>query len=281
MLMTNVIGAGISIGCIVALLPRWLTSEGGRFDLIFGFTAICFGIATVISMLLTEPKDNYQEPPVRLRRLFWDVAVTLRDDRRFLRLTIIGALFSSSVMLFPHYQAIGRGDRMELQLTDAIWWIVIQNVGTATFSLFLGPLADRRGNRSVLRLILPTLAAAPLLALALSYVGPASRPVFPLVFILVGLVPVTLRIMHNYTLEMAEPPDHPRYLSAINLVMAAPILLSPFLGWLIDLFGFDPVFLGIALAIGVGWVMTYGLYEPRHAVGQSMTDAEVDGQTGS
>jgi hypothetical protein len=269
LLMTNFVGAAFSIALIVVLLPRWLTSEGGRFELIFGFTGICFGIATLISALLVEPRDDYHEPAENLGEMFWDVVVTLRNDRRFLRLAIIGALFSTSVILFPHYQAVGLSQRMKPQITDIIWWIVIQNIGTAIFSLFVGPLADRRGNRAVLRVVLPALTAAPLLALAIAYLGPNGRTAFPLVFILVGLVPVTLRTMHNYTLEMAGPPDHPRYLSTINVAMAVPILFSPLLGWLIDLTGFPPTFLGVSALVGIGWLMTYGLYEPRRAADQA------------
>ncbi len=261
----NVVGSILAIGCVLVLLPGWLADESGRFDRIFGFTGICFGLATATSLLLAEPRDDYQEPSSRLMRLFGDVLVTLHRDRRLLRLAVIGALFSMSVMLFPHYQALGRGERIGIPLSEIIWWVVVQNIGTGLFSLLVGPVADRYGNRAVLRLTLPALAAAPLLALGLSLSGSAGQTLFPLVFVLVGLTPVILRTMHNFSLELAPAEEHPRYLSTINLCMAVPVFLAPLVGGLIDAFGFDPVFLGVTLLVGLAWLLTFGIDEPRRA----------------
>ena len=43
---------------------------------------------------------------------------------------------------------------MALEIKDVVWWVIIQNAGTAVFSVVTGPLADWRGNRAVLRVIL-------------------------------------------------------------------------------------------------------------------------------
>jgi MFS family permease len=266
MLVANVFGSVGAIALVTVLLPRWMTSQDGRFEWIFAFSACCFAFAALQSLVLAEPPDDYRQPATGISRRFVDVWLTLRHDAKFRRLAIIASLFGVSVMLFPHYQALARGDRMEVGLRDIVWWLVVQNAGTALFSLVVGPLADWRGNRVVLRTTLLAVCGAPILALALSHIGPAGRLWFPLVFLLVGLTPVTMRTLHNYTLEMSSPEDHPRYLSAITLCMATPIFFSPLVGVLIEIeaIGFDPVFCGIASMVLAGWAMTFGLFEPRH-----------------
>jgi MFS family permease len=157
---------------------------------------------------------------------------------------------------------------MGVGLQQVLWWLIVQNIGTAIFSLAAGPLADLRGNRLVLRVTLLALCGAPVLALSLSHVGASGGWYFPLVFLLVGLTPVVMRIIHNYTLEMSPPEDHPRYLGTISLCMAAPALISPLVGVLIGWCGFDIMFCVITALPLIGWVMTFGLHEPRHRVGR-------------
>ena len=67
-------------------------------------------------------------------------------------------------MLFPHYQKIAK-DELELGTQWLVWWVVAQNIGTALFSLLVGPIADRRGNRLVLVILTLLIAAGPLAAL--------------------------------------------------------------------------------------------------------------------
>jgi hypothetical protein len=266
MLVTNTFGSVGAIALVMLLLPRWLSGEEGQFDWVFGFSACCFAFAALQALVLAEPSDDYHQPDTRISQRFVDVWLTLRRDAKFRRLAVIASLFGVSVMLFPHYQALARGDRMEISLRHVIGWLVVQNAGTALFSLVIGPLADWRGNRLVLRITLLAVCGAPIVALALSHIGPPGRPWFPLVFLLVGLTPVTMRTLHNYTLEMSSPEDHPRYLSTITLCMAAPILFSPLAGVLIEIetIGFDTVFCGITCVVLTGWAMTFGLIEPRH-----------------
>ena len=59
----------------------------------------------------------------------------------------VAMAFGSSLALFPHYQALGRSNRLSLSFDNLMMWVVIQNMGTALFSLVAGPIADRRGNR--------------------------------------------------------------------------------------------------------------------------------------
>lgn len=264
MLVANLVGAVVAIGLVLWLLPRWLRADGADFVWIFLFTGLCFGLTAASSLLLVEASDAHQQAPLRVRQVFAAAGRTLRNDPNFLRLALVAAAFSSTMMLFPQYQALGLGPRVGLDATHLIWWIILQNVGTGLFSLIAGPLADARGNRLVLQVLLLALCLAPPAALLIAHFGTAAAESYSCVFLLIGLTPVTVRVLNNYTLEVAPPADQPRYLSTLSVCMAAPIPLSPLVGWWIDLAGFEPVFLAITGLLLAGWLLTFTLREPRH-----------------
>ncbi len=119
----------------------------------------------------------------------------------------------------------------------------------------------------MLNVLLLALCIAPLLALLLSRWQEVHSNWFMLVFLLLGLTPVTIRTLNNYTLEIADREDHPRYLSTLGLCVAAPpVLLSTLMGALVDWFTFEFVFLIGTACILIGWLLTFRLIEPRDAV---------------
>ena len=271
LLASNVAGAFCAIVSAALLMPVWLERPEG-FAWIFGFSGLCFAGAAVLSLVLAEPADDFRQASAGVAHLFASAWNTVCVDRHFRRLAAVAALFGTSIMLFPHYQALGR-EQLGIRLGSLVWWVVIQNAGTALFSIFVGPLADRRGNRAVLRLLLLSICAAPLLALALAAAGASSW--FGLVFLLVGMTPVAIRTFHNFALELAPRAEHPRYLSTLNVCMSAPLLLSPLVGKLVDGYGFSVVFLAVTGLVLGSWGLTFGLHEPRAEV-PDQPSAETD-----
>lgn len=264
LLLSNILGAICAISAAALLMPLWLDQDGGDFATVFGFSGGCFAVSALISLMLSEPADDYQQPKKPLLHLFGSAWTTLRDDANFRRLGIVAALFGTSMMLFPHYQALGKL-KDGFSFGTLIVWVIAQNAGTAVFSLPAGPLADARGNRLVLRLALLGIVCAPATAILLSRTEAVDVRLYAAVFVLIGLTPVTIKVFNNYTLEISKPEDHPRYLSTLILCMSAPIVVvSPLVGWLVDAVGFEVVFLCIGSLVAVGWLLTLGLDEPRH-----------------
>ena len=72
------------------------------------------------------------------------------------------------------------------------------------FSFPAGPLADRFGNRLVLRMAILAICGAPLAAILLARAGERVDSAFMFVFLLVGLTPVTIKTLNNYTLEILQ-----------------------------------------------------------------------------
>jgi MFS family permease len=263
MLLANLGGSASAILCALLLLPRWLRADGGDFQWVFGFAGLCFAAAAFIGALLRESPDNFRESRRGVASHFRGAWHLLRQEKRFQKVAVVATLFGLSMVLFPHYQAIGR-QRLGLALDNLMWWVVVQNLGTGVFSLLFGPLADWRGNRNVLRLVLCGTWLTPLLAIALAHASNLGQQWYWCVFIMLGLSPVALRSLNNYTLEICSAEDHPRYLSTLGICLAFPLLLSPLVGGVIDQLGFEPVFLAIATFVFSGWLLTWKLAEPRH-----------------
>lgn len=265
MLTANVFGGASAIVAAWLLLPIWLKPDSANFGMIFLVSGVCFAVAAAVSLLLAESRDDFQQPSRGVVHIFSTALQTLRDDPNLFRLGVAGALFGTSMMLFPHYQNLGRV-RLNLGMDSMITWVIVQNAGTALFSFLAGPLADSRGNRLVLRCLLLGITSAPLLALVLAAEdGSASGAEwFNLVFLLVGLTPVVIKTFYNYTLETCEAADHPKYLSTMTVCVSAPIFLSPLFGFLVDSQGFEPVFLTVSGLVSIGWLITFTLKEPRH-----------------
>ncbi|MGE4609384.1 MAG: MFS transporter [Myxococcota bacterium] len=250
--------------CICAwfLLPTWLGESTG-YAKIFGFTGVLFAVSALAVLWIREPADDYVEPRVSVAAQFRGAWQILREDRNYRLLVIVGALFTTSLILLPHYQALGR-ERLGLEGGNLMVWVVYQNVAVGIASVVMGPLADRYGNRFTLRIAMFISALAPPLALAISHFPvELGRSLYTWVFVGIGLTPIVFRLTANYILEIAPEMDHPRYLSLAQLCNAVVILTSPIFGLMIDVSGFEGAF-GVVTALMVaGGLLTFRLTEPR------------------
>ena len=201
------------------------------------------------------------EPAPRGTRLWRDV---LADDPALVRVSLVAACFSAVIIMFPHYQAFAR-DRLGTLPASLVTWVVVQNLATGVASLFAGPLSDRRGTKVVLVGLVACSALTPLAVTALSLVPSAvAARWFWLVYVPLGLNPVSLKVFTNYALELApRQADHATYVSIVGAALAAPFVASPFVGLAVDALGFRLVFVTGAFVILAGAVVARGLPEPR------------------
>lgn len=258
------------------LLREWLELPDGGYHYIFAFTAVTFFLSGLIVLLLDEPADRPDARHPRDSRGCRAIAQTyrtLRNDRNLRRLVGVAILFGSGLMVFPHYQAFAR-DSLGLTGGQLMVWVIAQNISVGICSLFVGPLADILGNRIALRITVFGSALAPLLAV---FFGQHSTEYatnyFWTVYVALGVTPLVLRVLVNYTLEIASPGQHPRYLSTLSLCMATPFIASPLVGRLVDIdtVGYQTVFLVAAGLIVGGGFLTFALDEPRHDLADAPT----------
>ncbi|MBX3439196.1 MAG: MFS transporter [Planctomycetaceae bacterium] len=273
MVVGGFIGSVASVAAAVILLPRWLEAPNQTgYANIFAFTAGGFAIAAFLVLLLFEPADRAVSTPRRSPQHHFTHAWSLYSgDQAFRRAANVGMLSIGSILLFPHYRWLA-AERLNAPEVDMVGWVVAQNIGVGLFSPLTGTLADRYGNRLALRCCIFCAALAPLLAILMA--GPLAwlgARWFWCVFVVVGMTPVTMRTIFNYTLELAIETDHPRYLSTMRICLAVPFVVSPLGGLLLDLFTGEWRFLGICLLFGgvslsmmLGGFLTFRMEEPRH-----------------
>ena len=273
MLVSMTLGCGLAVFCSWFLLRGWLDQSTGRFELIFLFTGVAFLLSALLACLLKEEADVPTAETQKIRQVFRRSWATLRTDRNFRTLVMIAALFGMSMTLFPHYQALARG-RLDVGLKAMVPWLIAQNIGAAGFSIPLGWLADRYGNRLVLQLQMLLLTFAPVFAIWFANISDGDQW-FLLVFGLLGLSPVIMRTLSNYTLEIAEPEQQPSYLSTMSVCMAVPVIVtSSLVGLMVQRLGFEPAFYVVIAAVFIGWLLTLSLEEPRHSLSQKSPEAD-------
>lgn len=263
------VGAPLAVASAWLLLPGWLSSADGGFGWVFGFTAASFFLAGLSVAFAKESPDDYQAPPTSPIEKFREARATLLHDPRARPVAVLSMLVASNFMLFPHYQSLyplAPGETILANLPRMMLWVCAQNAATAAFSLVAGPVADRLGNRAALRLATLGLATGPLVAILLAQLGPqAAKQWFWLVFLPLGFMPVTVKLLINYTLEAAPDDDHPRYVAAIGLCFAAPVVVgAPLVGLAVGAAGAAPVFAVGLVVLLLAFGQSLRLPEPRH-----------------
>ena len=271
--LSGIVGSSCAILAAWLLMIPWLSmADGAGYVWIFTFTASGFFVAAFVTLLIAEPADHDVHTPHRTLRdhvgLAWSV---YRGDRSFRRAANVGMLFIGAIMLFPHYRWLA-AERLGSRDVDMAWWVIAQNAGVGVLSLLSGTIADRYGNRLAMRIQIFASALIPLLALVmagpLAYLGAGW---YWVVFLCLGLTPITLKTVFNYTLELVDEPQHPRYLSTMRICFAVPFVFSPLAGLWLDLFPPERQFTAVcwlfgfvSLLIFLGGLMTFGMEEPRH-----------------
>ena len=257
---SNVIGCSLSIGLAVYLMPRWLSESNPHYAVIFGVTSGAFGIAAFISFGFKE-LPSQPEGAAPFFKFLGDALLLLRHDRNFRRFALVILLFYSIWPLFPHYAVFGKRT-LGLASSGFVTLIVAQNASNAIGAGIMGNIADRSGNRFVLRLLILISAFTPLLAVVISRM-PSGAQLYWIIFALIGFTPVSARIVTNYTLEIAPQEKHPQYLGVMSLFQAIPLFVSPLIGALIEEFAFEPVFITCSVLVSLGFLLTFKLAEPR------------------
>ena len=231
-------------------------------------TAAGFVVAGSLVWLVIEPPDADTTTPRRrpgqLLLEAWDL---FSSNRSFRRIACVAMLFISIQLAFPHFQTLGRemlGDEQRESGSYLMHWVVAQNIGFGVCTFLFGWLADFFGNRVVIRTQILLLASVPLVALWLGSLADNSGSGFYwITFSLLGLTPLTFRTINNYVLELAPPSEHPRYIATLNLAMTAPFFASPAVGWMVDRYGFEPIFVLVSIVVACGALLTFGMAEPR------------------
>ena len=266
--IAGVVGSAGAVCAALFLLRPWiqLPNHDG-FVYIFLFNGSAYFIAGLMANLCYEQPD--EPPAIRPDRPPWWTPFvrtwqTFRDDHRFRRAAGMATMFMSGLLLFPHYQSMAR-EMLGTSDIDIIWWVIAQNISVGILSPVFGLIADHHGNRITLRIAAFLAALTPLIAVLLASPWfPFGRQLFWVTYVFLGITPVTMKTISNYTLELVPRDKHPQYLSTMTICYTVPFLLSPLLGVIIDHIPWQVPFLVISGTIACGGLLTFRMAEPRH-----------------
>ncbi|WP_165700880.1 MFS transporter [Alienimonas californiensis] len=260
----GVLGSFAAVTVAYGFLAGWRAEGPASFAAPFAATAAGMLLSSALVLFVREapdePAGNRGSRRFSVRGQARDAAAVLRSDGNFRRIAAVASLFVTAQLVFPHYIVLARESHGAGSL-PLILFVAAQNVGAGLFSVAVGWVADRRGNRLAVRGCLIGLAALPPLALVLA--RQEDPRLLAALFFLLGLTPVAFKAVTNWTLELTEPENHPRYVSTLKLCMAAPFLLAVPVGALVDVAGHGPAFLGVSALVAAGCGLTWLAPEPR------------------
>jgi len=248
------------------LMPGWLGTPMPGYGYLFLFVGGSFVLSAGIVSLLAEPAGDATPKLTQPKGNLREALAAVRRDANLRRLIVLIMLSGISLVIIPHYQNFAKTG-LGLKSGDLVLFVITHTTSVSIYSLFIGPVADRWGNRLTLRVLILGAAIAPAYAVGLPRLAGGVAPgLFWLVFIPLGLTPIVPTILYNYTLELCDPAEHPRYLSIVSLAMMPPYLLSPLVGKLVDWAGFASVAVGTFVLMLCCGAMTFWIVEPRGAL---------------
>lgn len=264
-----------SIGCLLAIaafwlvMPHWLREGNTHYAWTFGTAGGFFALSACASIYFRETPDWYSwesagsSAPTSLAQFLSSGLMLVRYDRNIRMLAFVIVLYYFARVLVPHYTVFGMR-RLGLVPANFFWIITVQNIANAFGYWAIGHIADRRGNRIILRMIIFIGAFAPMVAIVISRL-PLGADLYWLVYAFLGFFPTSYRVVMNYTLEIAPREKHAQYLGVVNLIQACSLIASPLIGLLIDGFSFEPVFISCGILALSAALLTFRLMEPRHS----------------
>jgi predicted MFS family arabinose efflux permease len=260
---------GLAGGALVkvVLAPDFGLHFPDNYGLLFALAFLFVSLMVGSFSLIVEPTEEAVDArPVRLGqqlRRAVQLPAQHRSYGRFLalRLTVIAANYA-----LPFYAVYARRaldapeDRVGVYLIGSTLAGVLSN-------LIWGQMGDRRGNRLLMRwaTLLAVLAPATAMLIArLPQTAWDKSQVFTLVFVFSGAHQTAAFIGNgNYLLEMAPPGERAMYIGFTNTVMGAAIFASPLGGAIVDLLGFEALFLFSLICSAAAVFLALGLEEPR------------------
>jgi len=252
------------LAALCALRP-WLRDGGARYDLVFLSAATLFAISGILCLFLREAKKTVDEETSTQSNPVKKMVTSLRCHPNLRGLWFVTTVFSISLTLTPHYQAFAR-DHLHIGSGQLFLWVIAQSASVGLFSVLIGGLADRYGNRLTLAVLIFGSTLAPGWSLALFHMPQFAETSVWLTFMALAFSTLVPRVAANYALELVPEEDHPVATALLQFGMTVPLFASPLFGQFGEWWGFEPLLYG-AIAVNVtATVATFVLPEPRRRI---------------
>ncbi len=259
-----------------SLLVKYILDEGRGLPFpdnyallfLFSFVALCVGMGSFI--LVVEPLEAVNEERVSLGRQFRRALDLPRRDKNYRRFLTMRLLLMAAEIATPFYIVYAK---QVLSVSVGMVGVYLTGTTLASFAsnLLWGRISDRQGNKLLLILSGAVGLLIPLTALSMGPLadlwpglGVFVPRLFAVVFVLSGAYKSATMIGNlNFLLEIAPADDRPIYIGFTNTIVGIVLLASSVGGLIVDITGFNVLFL-LALAFyAVALFLTLRLHEPR------------------
>lgn len=251
----------------VALSPERGLAFPENFGLLFVLLFGAVGAGLLIFALTREPRETIHGEGMTFMQQ-WDAArVILRENHVYRRYLLTRFVLAAGDLATPFYALYA------IKQFGAPDSIVGLYIGLTTLSALLcNPLLSWFSDHGRLEWILILAAGAtPLIPLTAFLFGllPANASLafpFGIIFIIYGVGRTAANISFpTYLLNLAPTEERTLYIGFTNTILGIATFIPIVGGTLLDLFGFNPLFIITLLAALVGFALAWGLRIPRRA----------------
>lgn len=268
--LEGIAGMACSVGAVIlvaaVIKPVLNCNLEGRFKygvLFLATGALYFASLPLLKMLAEKPSASTHpaRPTRQLLRHAWHM---LRTDTNYAKAVGIQCCQMVTYCMIMFYTSLGR-TVLDQQRFDSLAWLFLTcQIGTlAAMSLVCGALADRYGNRLVLRLMSMVAAAAPVTALGAAELARAWAPAYGLAYVLIGLGLPWGFCTVNYLLELGPPGQHAIYVGLSKTLTLVVVVVSLSMGIVVNYLGHTPLFCMISALMLVAVWLSFSIKEPR------------------
>jgi MFS family permease len=265
-------GAGQFLSSLGALgagyIVRVVLGDGGaadpmRWTMLYLLAFLGLMLSVVCMLFIHEEPAKRLASPVNVGKSVRRMVGYLRTDAWLQRIVGAQLALGTAAAVFPFYVVRARelvrgGDQM------IGVFLVVQNLGGIAAALVVGPLVDRVGSRSAIRLV-AVVQTASLFTALLGSLSAISQALYLGAFFLLGFVAGSSWWSYSaYLLDMATGDQRPIYLAASSILTSPVFLGSIVVGALFEVMPPEAVFGGALALSTVGAMVAWGI--PRAVI---------------
>ena len=262
--------AAFSAGLIVqaVLSARWI-GFAANYGALFAASTLCFLAATAVLSAAREPPVAGRRRQRSLRQQLRYGRALLRDDYRYRRYVIVRLTMSMIRIASPFYVVYAL-DRLDAPASIAGTYLAMITFTRILSNPLWSRILQRRGLKSVFQASTALLSASAFLAVVVPILIDAIR--LPAEFAAVAFGTVLLvqgfalgghNVSNLPTLyEIAPARERATYIGLLNTIMGPTSFVSTLSGALIDVVGYEPVFLTAGICVAIAFALGTGLQIP-------------------
>ncbi len=260
------VGAGVLIGQILGNV-----SFPGNYTLIFVLAGALLIPSTIALCLLRETPSRATDPqagvpaeePWLKHLLTWlKLPFASPAFRHLMICRIMVGMMGLATPFFVQHAT------KELHLPQSVIgeFVIAQTMAGVVASAILGVICERWGAQHVVRIGSAAAILAPLFALTAQLTGSRLAPIYPLVYVSIGVINSTWVMgFFNYVLEIAPEDMRATYIGISNFIMGTLTVVPVAGGWLLETTSYTVLF-GLATAlVAAGFLLSLGLKPSRQA----------------